>query len=207
MTAPEPQAGIEASDLGRFEPSPYDLGITEDPEATWQPGRVPTRAELWAAQNAALVANAVGRTDAEFDRLLDNRRAAEAAYLAEHGSLAPEPRTEAELAAEARREAWGPQSPVPYSLTPDAEAALDSSPEPGPYPGINDPERLAAWCGFATAADMSAAYVEYAWAAEAEEKAELEAEWEAELADNWDSVDSAAYADGVEAGLEPEAEL
>ena len=28
---PEP----EAVDLGRFEPTPYDLGITDDPEATW----------------------------------------------------------------------------------------------------------------------------------------------------------------------------
>src|SRR5437588_8981100 len=111
MTAPEWPAGAEASDLGHLEPSPYDLGITEGPAAAWQPGRVPTRAELWAAQNAALVANAAGRTDAEYGRLLDNRRAAEAAYLAEHGSLAPEPRTEAELAAEARAEAWGPQSP------------------------------------------------------------------------------------------------
>jgi hypothetical protein len=27
--------GIEPSDLGRFEPSPYDLGITEDPDVTW----------------------------------------------------------------------------------------------------------------------------------------------------------------------------
>ena len=29
MTAPEPY------DLGRFEPTPYDIGITDDPEATW----------------------------------------------------------------------------------------------------------------------------------------------------------------------------
>ncbi len=34
-----------------------------------------------------------------------------------------------------------------------------------------------------------------------------EAEWEAEWADNWDSADSHAYMDRVEAGLEPEAEL
>lgn len=31
---------LEASDFGRFEPSPYDLGITDNPEATWQDGRV-----------------------------------------------------------------------------------------------------------------------------------------------------------------------
>lgn len=36
---------------------------------------------------------------------------------------------------------------------------------------------------------------------------EAEAEWEAEWADNWDSADSHAYMDRVEAGLEPEAEL
>ena len=35
---------------------------------------------------------------------------------------------------------------------------------------------------------------------------EAEAEWEAEWADNWDSADSHAYMDRVEACLEPEAE-
>lgn len=40
MTAPERRDGPEAPDLGRFEPSPYDLGITDDPEATWHDGRV-----------------------------------------------------------------------------------------------------------------------------------------------------------------------
>jgi hypothetical protein len=29
MTSPEP------SDLGRFEPTPYDFGVTDNPEATW----------------------------------------------------------------------------------------------------------------------------------------------------------------------------
>ena len=102
--------------------------------------------------------------------------------------------------------------PVPYSLTPAAEAALQGPPPIGRYPGINDPEQLAAWCGFASAADMCAAYEEYARdlearaAAEAEEEAELEAAYEAEWADNWDSQDAAAYMDRVEAGLEPEAE-
>ena len=33
--APEPQPEPEASDLGRFEPTPYDLGISDDPEVTW----------------------------------------------------------------------------------------------------------------------------------------------------------------------------
>lgn len=122
MTTPDKQA--EASDLGRFEPTAYDLGITDDPES-----QSPTRAGLWAAQNAPRIANAAGCTAAEYQRLLDERQQAEAAYLAEHGSLTPEPRTGAELAAEARAEAWGPQSPVPYSLTPEAEAALAAEAE------------------------------------------------------------------------------
>jgi hypothetical protein len=29
VTSPEP------SDLGRFEPTPYDFGVTDNPEATW----------------------------------------------------------------------------------------------------------------------------------------------------------------------------
>jgi hypothetical protein len=103
--------------------------------------------------------------------------------------------------------------PVPYSLTAAAEAALAGPPATGRYPGINDPEELARWCGFASAADMCAAYEEYARdlearaAAEAEEEAALEAEYAAEWADNWDSEDAAAYMDRVEARLEPEAEL
>ena len=28
---------LEADDLGHFEPTPYDLGWTDDPEATWEP--------------------------------------------------------------------------------------------------------------------------------------------------------------------------
>lgn len=119
--------------------------------------------DLWAAQNAPRIANAAGCTGAEYERLLDVRYQAETAYLARHGSLAPEPRTEAELAAEAR----GPHSPVPYSLTPQGEAALG----------------------------------------DAAEEAELQAEAEADWAHEWDSADSAAYMDRVEAGLEPEAEL
>ena len=35
MTVSEPRTGVEASDLGRFEPTPYDLGVTDDPEAAW----------------------------------------------------------------------------------------------------------------------------------------------------------------------------
>ena len=32
---PQPGPEREASDLGRFEPAPYDLGISDDPEVTW----------------------------------------------------------------------------------------------------------------------------------------------------------------------------
>jgi hypothetical protein len=36
VTAPEPRAAEpEASDLGRFEPTAYDLGITDDPDVGW----------------------------------------------------------------------------------------------------------------------------------------------------------------------------
>jgi hypothetical protein len=42
---------------------------------------------------------------------------------------------------------------------------------------------------------------------EPELDAEAEAEAEAEWADEWDSEDSNAHQDRVEAGLEPEAEL
>jgi hypothetical protein len=65
----------------------------------------------------------------------------------------------------------GPDEPVPFMLTGQAEAALDvGQPEP------------------------------------AEEEAQLAAAYEAEWADEWDCVDSSAYMDRVEAGLEPEAE-
>jgi hypothetical protein len=63
----------------------------------------------------------------------------------------------------------GPDEPVPFTLTDQAEAVLDADPEP-------------------------------------ELDAEAEAEAEAEWADNWDSADSGAYMDRVEAGLEPEVE-
>ena len=197
MTVPEPHAGIEAPDPGRFEPGPYDLGITEDPEATWQEGQgqVPTRAELWAAQNAALVANAAGCTDAEFERLLENRRAAEAAYLAEHGSLAPGPRTEAELAAAARTEAWGPQSPVPFSLTPEGEAALAGSREIEEAFAAAE-ENYGRAPG--TAARLLASYEI--------DGPEAAYELASEVLDEWDPDAAAAYMDRVEAGLEPEAE-
>ena len=68
--------------------------------------------------------------------------------------------------------------PVPYSLTPAAEAALDAPREIGPYPGSGDPERLAQWCGFPTAAAMEAACEADARAQAAQSA--MEARWEAE---------------------------
>jgi len=88
--------------------------------------------------------------------------------------------------------------PVVYSLTPTAREVL-LEPAAFPFPGLDDPERLAQWCGFTSAAAMVAAYEMY-------DQAEAEAAEEAEWADNWDSCDSAAYVARVEAGLEPEAE-
>jgi hypothetical protein len=51
MNAPEPEPELEPSDLGRFEPTPYDLGISDDPEVGWadiQPGE-----REFSAQDAA----------------------------------------------------------------------------------------------------------------------------------------------------------
>ena len=113
MTAPESQPELEASDLGRFEPTLYDLGISDNPDASW-----------------------------------------------------PDPQAEPEPDAE--------PEPLP-----------DPDPEVGSWPGWSDRSMLAP---------------------EPELDAEAEAEAEAEWADNWDSADSHAYMDRVEAGLEPEAE-
>jgi hypothetical protein len=79
----------------------------------------------------------------------------------------------------------------------EAEAAdpeLEAEPEPLPDP---DPE-VGGWPGWSDRSML---------APEPERDAEAEAEAEAEWADNWDSADSHAYMDRVEAGLEPEAEL
>ena len=74
----------------------------------------------------------------------------------------------------------------------EAEAAdpeLEAEPEPLPDP---DPE-VGGWPGWSDRSML---------APEPERDAEAEAEW----ADNWDSADSHAYMDRVEAGLEPELE-
>lgn len=167
-TAPDPD--FTPADLGRFEPGPYGPGITDDPD-----GGYPT-----------------------FD---DNP--------ARWGLLPPEPVTEAGAAAAAELEAWGPkgpfasyeehlaegEQPVPYSLTPGAEAAV---------PGNREIE--AAF----TAAEENFGHKPGAAGrllADYEiEDPETAYELAAEVLDEWDSCDSAAYQDRIEAGLEPEPE-
>jgi len=111
MTAPERQAGSGASDLGRFEPSPYDLGITDNPEATWQDGREPVPYSLTPQAEAEL---------GSYPAFDDNP--------AKWGLLPPEPMTEAELDAAAKAEAWGPAGP-PASY---AEWLAEGEPEAEP---------------------------------------------------------------------------
>jgi hypothetical protein len=70
-----------------------------------------------------------------------------------------------------------PDEPVPFTLTSRAEAELESPRDP--YPGTGDPERLAEWCGFPSAAAMDAAYAEYE--RDMTEASEADARWEAEM--------------------------
>ena len=47
FTVPDgPEPAAEAAELGRFEPAPYDLGITDDPEATWADVQAEPEAEI-----------------------------------------------------------------------------------------------------------------------------------------------------------------
>jgi hypothetical protein len=88
MTTPEPQPELEASDLGRFEPAPYDLGISDDPEATWAEVREPYGPQppdlhdLYLAQDAPLEADRAGCSEAEYQQLVLERQQTELAYLA-----------------------------------------------------------------------------------------------------------------------------
>lgn len=106
MTAPEWPAGAEASDLGRFEPTAYDLGITDDPEPvayslTRLPGygpQLPSQVDLWQAHTSARSASVA---DAERERLLLEHRQTADAYLARADAesvpwLEVEPEREAE---------------------------------------------------------------------------------------------------------------
>ena len=92
----------------------------------------------------------------------------------------------------------GPDRPVPYSLTAQAEAELGTS---DPAPG--DEATAAAIDAFYGRQPGTAArlYTELAGP-------DPEVTWEAviEAADEWDSADADAYQARVEAGLEPEAD-
>lgn len=99
MNAPEPQAELEPSDFGRFEPSPYDLGITDDPEVGWadiQPGE-----REFCAQDAA--------SYPEHEREAGAAAAARMAELEQH-------------AAEMGRDVFG--NPLPGAQAPEPEAEL-----------------------------------------------------------------------------------
>lgn len=74
-TAPEPYPVLEASDLGRFEPTPYDLGITDDPDASW-----PAYPDLDAATDAT--AQAIADPSAGPADVCAAAGAEEAAYAA-----------------------------------------------------------------------------------------------------------------------------
>ena len=58
--APEPEAG--ASEVGRFEPTPYFFGISDDPGATWAEARAsrgpefPGLRDLYRAQDEVIAA-------------------------------------------------------------------------------------------------------------------------------------------------------
>ena len=80
-TAPEPLPVLEASDLGRFEPTPYDLGITDDPAASW-----PAFPELNAA--TATTAAVLADPGASLADVQAAAEAEQAAYL--EAELEPE---------------------------------------------------------------------------------------------------------------------
>jgi hypothetical protein len=98
-TAPEPHVGIEVSDPGRFEPSPYDLGITDDPEATWQDGRAAGSGEpvpgLEAPNGEPVYRGAGGRLVYDIEP-----ESADGCFAEFHGGPAAEVGSEAEPEAE-----------------------------------------------------------------------------------------------------------
>jgi hypothetical protein len=115
MNAPEPEAEMEASDLGRFEPTPYDLGISDDPELGWadtQPGEREFCAQA-AASYPEYEREAGEAAAARTDEL--ERQAAELGLDVFDGVLpdaqAPGPEADADQR-------------VPYTLTAQAEEEL-----------------------------------------------------------------------------------
>jgi hypothetical protein len=107
---PEP----EASDLGRSEPTPYDLGVSYDPDAPCP--AEPTREEL-ERQIAGRDPEAGLGHDYDGPELRSGTPEYEALYAEYQAWVAqPEPEPEAEPGA----------GPVPYTLTPRAEGVLAS---------------------------------------------------------------------------------
>ena len=99
MNTPEPQAEMEASDFGHFEPTPYDLGISDDPELGWadvQPGE-----REFCPQAAA--------SYPEHERRIGEAAAARMAELEQH-------------AAELGLDVFG--GPLPDAQAPEPEAEL-----------------------------------------------------------------------------------
>ena len=164
---------MSEADQGRFEPAPYDLGITDDPEAAWNDGR--------SAGSGVPIAGLTAPTGGPV-------------YLGAGGRLVYD--AEPESADGCLVEYAAGDRPVPYSLTPAAEAALPANCEIetafaaaeenfGCKPGTAD-RVLADW----EIEDPAAAY-----------------DLAAEVLDEWDSSDSAAFQDRLEAeGESPELE-
>ena len=131
--AAEPEPEPEASDLGRHEPAPYDLGITEDPEVT-RPEIRRDGPEAAPVFPAGLYGS--GMHEYVLDEIELGPRAAACADAEACGysPLSPEPEPEAEWdsadsnACQARVEAGlePEDEPAPYTLTPRAEAVLAS---------------------------------------------------------------------------------
>jgi len=85
MNAPDPEAGPAAAEFvySQYQPTPYDLGITDDLNATWPPpvnGIRPSKevvaahfgyasvAEMETAREAALDADADAEVEAQLER-------------------------------------------------------------------------------------------------------------------------------------------
>ncbi len=73
MTTPEPRIEAEASDPGRFEPTPYYFGISDNPDATWAEAReargpeYPGLQDLYRAQDKVIAAFADAERQADLE--------------------------------------------------------------------------------------------------------------------------------------------
>jgi hypothetical protein len=124
--APEPRAELEPSDFGRFEPSPYDLGITDDPEVRWadiQPGE----REFCAQDAASYPEHERQAGEAAAARMAELEQQAAEIGLDVFGDPLPDPpapEPEADLG----------DQPIPYTLTAQGQAIAAAEPEPEPEP-------------------------------------------------------------------------